>query len=446
MYTLLLLFACILFIILATTKLSLHPFLALFTAAVAFGVLSGMPFDTIIESINGGFGNTMSSVGIIIILGTIIGVFLENSGGAYAIADRLLKITGDRHVPFAMGAIGWFVSIAVFADSGFVILYPLTRALSKKAAIPLAVSVIALGLGLTASHCLVPPTPGPIAGAGIIGADLGLVIMLGIPLSLVTLAVGMAFALTYARRFHLEGEPADCGPSATPPQADAPPPAIRAFLPILVPIILIVLKSVSDLPSLPLGEGFVSDLFGFVGSPVIALFIGVLFAFTLPRKFDLKLLSVSGWVGKGLLNAALILMITGAGGAFGRILQNSGIADIIGGTLSTTHLGILLPFILASAIKTSQGSSTVSIIMTASLLAPLLQPLGLDSSMGRALAVLAIGAGSMNFSHANDSFFWILTQMTGMTVKTGYLLWSLGTCIIGFSTAGTIWIMSLFML
>ena len=209
---------------------------------------------------------------------------------------------------------------------------------------------------------------------------------------------------------------------------------------------LIVLKSLADLPSEPLGTGAFAQLAAFIGAPVIALFVGVVCAITLPRRFDPKLLSVNGWVGKALLNAAIIILITGAGGAFGKTLQNSGIATIIGEALAGTHLGVWLPFILASAIKTSQGSSTVAIILTSSLLAPLMGALGFDSSMGRALAVLAIGAGSMNFSHANDSIFWVLTQMTGMTVKTGYQLWSFGTMVIGCTAAVAVWIISMFML
>ena len=445
MNSILLLGICVVFIILATTRLSLHPFLALFGAALGFGILSGMPFEQIVESINGGFGGTLSSIGIIIIFGTIIGTFLENSGGAYAIAEKTLRIVGEKRIPFAMSIIGYLVSIPVFADSGFIILHPLNKALSRKGGVPLAVSTIALCLGLMTTHCLIPPTPGPIAGAGILGADLGLVILLGIPVSMVSLGIGLTFALTYAPRFSIDSghEP---HPMPARDTADAAPSALSAFLPIIVPIVLIVLKSVSDLPSHPLGSGSAGSFFGFVGEPIIALFIGVLFAFTLPKRLDRKLLSVSGWVGTALLNAAIIIMITGAGGAFGRVLQNSGIAEVIGDTLTHVNIGIWLPFILASAIKTSQGSSTVAIILTSSLLAPLLGTLGFDSATGRALVVLAIGAGSMSVSHANDSMFWVLTQMTGMTVKTGYQLWTFGTLLVGWGSAFGVWILSLMLM
>ncbi|MHC4140195.1 MAG: GntP family permease, partial [Planctomycetota bacterium] len=166
-FLILLLFLSIIFIILSTTKFNLHPFLALLFAAIGFGLFSGMPLDKIVESLKTGFGDTIGSIGILIIAGTIIGTFLENSGGVFAIARKILKFTGEKHVPLAMSIIGYFVSIPVFADSGFVILSPLNKALSKEAKISLAGTAVALGLGLTATHCLVPPTPGPIAAAEI---------------------------------------------------------------------------------------------------------------------------------------------------------------------------------------------------------------------------------------------------------------------------------------
>ena len=155
------------------------------------------------------------------------------------------------------------------------------------------------------------------------------------------------------------------------------------------------------------------------------------------------MLADSGWVGKGLRNAAIIIMITGAGGAFGKVLQNSALADTIGNALSDVSLGLWLPFIIAATIKTAQGSSTVAIITTASILSPLLSSLGFTSEMAKALIVLSIGAGSMVTSHANDSFFWVVTQMSRMDVKTGYKLQSLGTTILGVSAALIIWIFGL---
>jgi len=211
--------------------------------------------------------------------------------------------------------------------------------------------------------------------------------------------------------------------------------------------VLILLRSVSSFPSHPLGEGTLSEIVDFVGQPVVALLAGVLLAFLLPRKLTTHMLSPSGWVGEAVLAAATIIIITGCGGAFGKVLQNSNIADVVSGTLGADSAwGIWLPFLLAAAIKTAQGSSTVAIITTAGIVAPLLEPLGLAEPAGRALAVIAIGGGAMVVSHANDSYFWIVTQLSGMTVQQGYRLQTLGTLIEGAAVAVTVWIIGLIIL
>jgi GntP family gluconate:H+ symporter len=430
---------CILFIIFSSTKFKLHPFLALLFAALAFGLFTGMPLPTIAKSINDGFGGTLGYIGIVIVAGTIIGTFLEYSGGAYTLADRILKLIGQKRVRLAMSIIGYFVSIPVFADSGFVILSPLNKALSKRANISLAGSAIALSLGLTVTHCLVPPTPGPIAAAGIIGADLGLVILFGMFIAALALVNGWLFAEKFASKIPIDPNP-DTTIQEIESQMKEAPSVISAMSPIIIPIILIVMKSISEFPTKPLGEGIVKVFFSFVGEPVIALLIGVILAFNLPRKLKKSMLDDSGWVGMGLRSATIIILITGAGGSFGKVLQNSEIATIIGSTLSNAKIGIWMPFVIAAMIKTAQGSSTVSMITTASILSPLMLPMGFTSEIAKALVVMSIASGAMVVSHANDSFFWVITQMSRMDVKTGYKLQSLGTLIIGVSAGIITWI------
>jgi GntP family gluconate:H+ symporter len=445
MLLIIVLFICILFIVFSSTKLKFHSFLALLFAALIFGLFTGMPLPQIVKSINDGFGSTLGYIGIVIVAGTIIGVFLELSGGAYTLADRILRIIGEKRVPLAMAIIGWFVSIPVFADSGFVILSPLNKALAKRAKISLAGPAIALALGLTSTHCLVPPTPGPIAAAGILHANLGLVILLGLPVSLIAMLIGWLFATKFAAKTQIDANP-EISESEIVSKMKEAPSAIKALSPIFLPIFLIVLKSVADFPTNPLGIGPVRLFFDFVGEPIVALLIGVLLAFMLPKKREVGIYSETGWVGKALLSAATIILITGAGGAFGKVLQNSELANTIGKYFSGVNLGIWLPFIIAATIKTAQGSSTVAMITTTSIIAPLLPALGFDSEIGRSLMVMAVGSGSMVVSHANDSFFWVITQMSHMDVKTGYKLQSLGTLIIG-TTAGFItWIFSLILI
>ena len=445
MWLIVLLLVSVLLIVVSTSRYRFHPFLALLFVAIFFGLLSGMPLDSIVASINEGFGNTIGQIGIVIIAGVIIGTFLEQSGGAYAMANRVLKITGKKQVPLTMSIIGYFVSIPVFADSGFVILLPLTKALSKEAKISLAGSASALALGLAVTHNLVPPTPGPIAAAGILEANLGLVIMLGIITSIPVLIAGWLFASKIASKVYIDPNP-DITPKEIEQTLKTAPSAFKSFVPILLPILLIVMKSISDFPTAPFGDGLVKEVIGFIGEPVIALMIGILIAFTLPRKLERDMLSSAGWVGKALQNAAIIILITGAGGAFGMVLRNSGIATVLGDSLAGMSIGIFLPFIIASAIKSAQGSSTVALITTASLLAPMMASLGFDTNIARALVVLSIGAGSLVASHANDSMFWIFTQMTGMKVRTGFKIQTLGTAILGVTAVLIIWVISLVML
>ena len=424
-------------IILLTVRLKVHPFIALLLVALVYGFVSGMSSADIMTSVNEGFGNTLGGIGLIIILGIIIGAFLENSGGAYAIAEKVLKIIGKNRVPTAMGLIGWFVSIPVFADSGFLLLSPLNRSLSKKAKITLAGSAIALALGLTASHTMVPPTPGPIAAAGILGADLGLVLAVGIPVSLIALIFGIIFAKKFASKTYIDPNPQISDEQLKIRSANAPG-ALKSSMPVVIPILLIVLRSV--IKAMDGLNGVFVDFILFVGEPFIALLIGVFLSLFLPKKLEKEMLSTTGWVGKSLSDAASIILITGAGGIFGKVLQNSGIAGVLGDTLAGLNLSIWLPFILAAAIKTAQGSSTVALITTASIMAPLMDKLGFSDSLEKAMVVIAIGAGSAVVSHANDSFFWVVTQMSGMDVRMGYRMQSLGTFVLGTSAALTLFI------
>ena len=427
MTTILLLLLSVVIIVLLTAKLNVHPFLALLGAALFFGLLSGMDLNMIVQSINDGFGITLGKIGVVIVLGVIIGAFLEHSGGAYKLAEIILKIIGKNRVHEAMGLVGFVVSIPVFADSGFIIFNPL----KKRAGLSIVGTATALILGLMITHVLVPPTPGPIAAAGIIGADVGLVMLVGLVIGLLSLVVAVIYCKKMGARNYIDPNP-DITEEEIQEKIKQAPSAFKSFLPILIPILLIVGKSLVEF-NLVEGQAETAwmKLISFIGSPVIALIIGMLFAFLLPRKWDKTILSTTGWVGNALTDASNIILITGAGGIFGTILQNSGIATTLADTLATANLGIWLPFMLCAAIKTAQGSSTVALITTASIIAPLLLSMGFETEIDKALVVSAIGAGAMVVSHANDSGFWILTQFSGIDVKTGYRVYTLGTLIVG---------------
>ncbi len=442
MWLIVLLLLSVVFVILATTKLKLHPFLALLIAAFGYGVsCRQLSLAEVVQHVNDGFGGTIGYIGIVILAGSVIGTFLEKSGGAFALAEATIKRVGRRNVPLAMGIVGYVVSIPVFCDSGFVILSPLARALSSKAKISLAGSAIALSLGLYATHTMVPPTPGPIAAAGIVKADLGLVVLWGALVSVIALAAGWLFAAKIAARVHI-----DPGFGAEQDELEAlaadGPSAAKSVVPILLPILLIVLRSVHEVYRDPSDVGHLTAVIGFLGQPVVALLLGVAAAMLLPKKLTREMLSPGGWVGQGVVAAATIIIITGCGGAFGKVLQASGIGKVVSSHLGETNLSIWLPFLIAAALKTAQGSSTVAIITTAGIVGPLLGPLGLDAPHAKALTVVAIGAGSMVVSHANDSFFWVVTQLSGMSVKEGYKLQTLGTLVEGGVAAVALWLTS----
>lgn len=434
-----LLILAVAFIVVSTTKFKLHPFLALIFAAIGFGLLSGMPFAEIVSSVNSGFGDIVGHIGLVIVIGCIIGTFLEESGGAYVMAQGIVRLAGKKRVPLAMLIVGCFISIPVYADSGFVILSPLNKAITKKAGVSLACTAIALSLGLTITHCLVPPTPGPVAATAILGANLGLVILIGLIVSVFVAAESYFFVTRYASRTYIDPDP-DGEITVEEDDAKDKPSALRSFLPVVVPLVLIVFKSISDFPGAPFGEGVAASVLRFVGEPVVALIIGMILSFFLPKKFDRELLSTTGWVGKSLTSAAVIIMITAAGGSFGMILRNSGIADILGESLAGANVGIWLPFIIAAALKSAQGSSTVAIVTTASLIAPMMEALGFVSPVGRALAVMSLCSGAMVMSHVNDSFFWVVTQLSGMNVKTGCKLHGIGTLLGGLTAMLVVWI------
>lgn len=442
MLAILLLVLSVLLIILLTVKLKVHPFLALLAAALFFALFSGMSLDNIVKFVNDGFGVTLGKIGIVIVLGVIIGAFLEHSGGAYKLAEVVLRVIGKKRVHEAMGIVGFIVSIPVFADSGFIILNPLNKSLTKRAGLSIVGTATALILGLMITHVLVPPTPGPIAAAGIIGADVGLVMLVGLVIGLLSLIVAVVYCKKMGSKTFIDPNP-EITDEVIEEKMKKAPSAFKSFLPILIPILLIVGKSIMEFN---LAEGqeptAMVKFISFVGSPIIALIIGMLFAFLLPKKWDNEMLATTGWVGKALADASNIILITGAGGIFGTILQNSGIADVLADALSGANLGIWLPFLLCAAIKTAQGSSTVALITTASIIAPLLLTMGFSTEIDKALVVSAIGAGAMVVSHANDSGFWILTQFSGIDVKTGYRVYTLGTLVVGVFAAFCVYIAS----
>lgn len=413
------------FLIVGIVKFKIHPFFALLLVAITYGFITGMDAELIVDSINTGFGDILGKIGLIILFGVTIGTILEKSGGAMVIATRILNLIGEKSIHLAMMLTGYILSIPIFADSALLMMNPLNKVLSKKAGISYAGTTAALAMGLTAAHVMVPPTPGPIAAAGILGANLGDVILWGLIISSLSLIPCYVYAKKIASKINI---PIIIEPIVNPSKK---PALWKSLLAIVVPLVFILLKSVMDYPELNVPPSIFKSAISFLGTPVISLLIGVLLALVLPEKLDEKIFSATGWIGESLKVAAPIIMITGAGGIFGKMLQNSGIANIITEGFTGLEIGLFFPFFLAACLKTTQGSSTVALVTTASIVAPLMASLGLNEPFLQAMTVLAIGAGSSVASHVNDSFFWVLTQLTGMNVKQGYQVQTAGTFIFG---------------
>ena len=426
------------FIVVAIAKFKVHPFITLILAAIITGFLFGLDGSTIVTKINEGFGKTLSSIGIIIAFGSIIGTFLEKSGGTTAIAKKLIKLTGESKSPLAMNLTGILVSIPVYCDSGFIILSSINKALSKKTGIPLIAFAVALSTGLYVSHVFVPPTPGPLAAAAALNADLGLVILLGICLAVISALPGYYWGMKSIKFHSLEQGGEEIKEEEINPKTGS----LKLFLPILVPILLIALRSIAQYPSLPFGENIISSAIIFIGNPLIALFIGFLFSLRLVQDDNDKNTKLK-WVGEALKEAGIIILITGAGGAFGNILRSSNLGELLETHFSMASVGIALPFILAAILKTAQGSSTVAIITTATIIAPLLNSLGLEGELSRALTVLAIGAGAMTISHINDSYFWVVAQFSNMNTATTLKSHTIATLLQGLTAIIILFILQL---
>ena len=399
------------------SKFKWHPFIVLVLAAYFVGIMAGLPVEQTIGVIKKGFGGILGNIGIVILAGTIIGTILEKTGAALTMANAILGLVGKKRAPLTMSLTGYVTSIPVFCDSGFVVLSPINRALAEKSGTSLAVMATALSSGLYATHCLVPPTPGPIIMAGTLHADLGLVIMMGLLVSIPVMLAGYLFTIKVASRYDIPANP-EVELDDLLARYGKLPGAFHSFSPIVLPILLIAFKSMADFPSAPFGEGNAKAFFDFVGNPVTALILGVFLATTLipdkekENQFD--------WISQGIGHSAGILAITGAGGALGLVLRELPLADVLSSSLLQLHIGLLLPFVIAMLLKTAMGASTVAMILTSAMVAPLMAQMGMTSEMAKVLVVLAIGAGSMTVSHANDSYFWVVSQFSDMDTATAY--------------------------
>ncbi|MEQ8712235.1 MAG: GntP family permease [Cyclobacteriaceae bacterium] len=413
-----------------------HPFLSLIVAALGAGLALGLPLPEVVSKIGEGFGGLLASIGVIIVLGSILGMMMEQSGAAQTIASVLMNGIGRKHPMVALSFLGAFVGIPVFCDAGFIILSRLIKQISERTGQTPACLSVGLAAGLYATHTLVPPTPGPIAAAGNLGATsyLGLVILTGFFVAFVTLPMALWLGTRLTRNVisELPEAPASEGSNVV---SLAP---WRALVPIVLPILLISLGTISNLASWDL------TVIDFAGNPMIALLISVFVGF-----FCLKLQSVKVFTQlttTAISQAGPILIITGAGGAFGAVLKASSLTShltgLIGGGHQSGMVILLAAFGVAAILKTAQGSSTAAIVVTSSLLAPMIGMSGV-SPMFVTLCVIAIGGGAMTFSHANDSYFWVVSQFSGLKVGDAYRSYSIVSAVQGLSVLVVVLILNM---
>lgn len=437
--TILLFGAAIALMIVAIARFKIHPFLSILGTALLLAILLGIPLVKIPDVLGKGFSSIFTGIGLVIIFGTLIGSILERTGGAVALARAVERVVGKRHPQLAMMLIGWIVSIPVFCDSGFVLVSPVGKSLAKRSGASPAALMLALAAGLFASHVFIPPTPGPIAAAGMMGLEnnLLLIIGLGAVISLLSLVPAYFFAGWVGKRITTT-EPLN---EITDTEKETRCNATMSFLPIVVPIVLMALGSVASLVSLP---PTLSDAFTFLGKPTIALMIALLCCIPLlmKQKMTGKFYDITQ---KALMTAGPIIFITATGSVLGNVIVESGFVDIIqdfGDSLKT--LGVLFPFIIAAILKSAQGSSTVAITTTASMMGmfsdsgSMMSALGFTSPLAAALVVMAIGAGAMTVSHANDSYFWVVTGFGGIKARDGYRSMTLMTLIMGLTAIALI--------
>ena len=425
MFSLLSIFIVIAWIILGTSFTKLHPFIVLLIAAVILSILLGIaPLDATGLIIKG-FFKIIKNIGLLILFGTIIGTALEQSNGTLALAKGIIKSLQKLPLPYAVSCIGYLVSIPVFCDAAFVILSQLNKTLSYQTKTPMVGLTVALSTGLFAPHVLVPPTPGPLAAAANLNLE-NLILLIGVggSIALILIFVGGWYG-NYLIKKNKYIESNESSKNSHTEKIIELPNFSKAILPILVPISLMCLGTLLKIVPSFIGLEYLM----FLTKPSAALGIGLLFAFRLlinqPKK------NINKVIKKGFKQAIPILVITGMGGALGRVIQTIPLEDYALEVSTFSGFGILIPFMIAALLKTAQGSSTVAIITTSSIIFPLLSVLGLDSEMGKVWAIMALGVGSMTVSHANDSYFWIVSQMSGMDVKTAYRTHTVGTLLQG---------------
>jgi len=426
----------IILIILLTSWLKVNAFLSLFMVSF-FLAIAVLPLQDVVPALKKGFGDTLASIGLIIVFGAIIGVTLDTTGATVSMANFILGKTGRNRAPLAISLTGFITGLPIFCDSGFVVLSGLNRSLTRKSNSNPVFMATALATSLYAVHCLIPPHPGATAAAGILEANIGKLVLLGILVSIPAAMSGYGWAKLVSHKFKMKTETLPATIDETTQQV-LPSPG-KSFLPVLIPLVLITLKSTVNF--LITANSLPVRIIGLLGDPVTALMTGMFLSFRLFPVYNKE--SLNRVISASIEKAGPIIIITAAGGIFGAVIKATGTGEQAGALLATTGLGLLIPFLIAFILKTAQGSSTVAIITTASIVMPMLGSMGYSGETEKLLVMLAMGAGSMMVSHANDSYFWVITNFSGIQANDTLKVYSTSTIVMGITAMACVMLLSL---
>ncbi len=425
----------VVFLLFLVLKLKINAFIALLVTSMFVGIATGMPLKSILDSIQKGMGGTLGFVATVVGLGAIFGQMLESSGGAESMARYLVKKFGEKRAPMAMALTGFFVGIPVFLDVGFIILVPIVYALSRDTRKSVLYYGIPLLAGLAVTHSFIPPTPGPVAVAEIINAELGYVILWGFILGLpIAILAGPVFGRYISRKISI---PAPDTIEPVNPEVTKNSPSFGLVISfIAIPLFLIILATVTDVlvKKQIMAPGLLPEILGFIGHPFTALTLATLLSiYFLGVKKGFSKKDILDLSTKALGPAGIIILITGAGGVLKQILVDSGIGKMMAESIASSSLPpVILAWTLAAIVRVTQGSATVAMITAAGIMAPVLEILNL-SQTHIALIVLAIASGATLLSHVNDSGFWLVGKYFGMTEKQTLQSWTIMETIISIS-------------
>jgi gluconate:H+ symporter, GntP family len=422
-------------LILAISKYKLNTFIALFLVSISLGIGSGFESTALIAAIKAGFGHTMEKIGLLIIFGILLGELLNKSQATHFLANYILEKVGPKKILVAVVLIGFIVGLPIFCDSGFIILSGILFSLRPKAQrTPL---MLALAGSLYAVHCLVPPHPGILAAAGKLDLNIGISMLMGTGIAMVPTVLVYFYAKKQDSLLYtfeaINEQDIKFKPSLN---------LFKAMLPIFLPILLMAIKAIYIIFNKD-AQGFMNSSIVLVGEPFVALFLACILAFMLIETKNMK--AVSELTEESFKKAGPILAIVAAGGIFGEIvklnIESQNIAQYISGNLGSAWIWI--PFLVAVFFKTAQGSSTVAIISSTGVLMPLMGSLGIDSEIEKQLFLMSMGAGSMLVSHANDAYFWVVSNFSETEQDLVLKKYSPMTVLMGLSSQILIWILVL---